>query len=225
MYQMPKNVLIVEDDLEINMLLSAILKKNNIVTTSAYSGTEAELLLEQHTYDVILLDLMLPGMVGEDLIHKIREKSHIPIIVISAKTDVSHKVEVLKMGADDYMTKPFDQEEVIARLEVQFRKEHPSKRNEQIWRGLHLDADKRRIQFNGQVLSLTNAEYDILTLLMSQPEYAFSKREMYERLWTGPYVGDDNTISVHISNIRKKIAAHTSEEYIKTVWGIGFMLV
>lgn len=224
MYQMSKNVLIVEDDLEINMLLSAILKKNDIVSTSAYSGTEAELLLEQHTYDVILLDLMLPGIVGEDLIHKIREKSNIPIIVISAKTDVSHKVEVLKMGADDYMTKPFDQEEVIARIEVQLRKSPQTKRNEQTWRALHLDVDKRRIQLNGQVLSLTNAEYDILALFMSQPEYAFSKREIYERLWTGPYVGDDNTISVHISNIRKKIATYSPEEYIKTVWGIGFML-
>lgn len=221
---MQNSVLIVEDDVEINALLSAILKKDGINTRSAYSGTEAALYLERETYDLILIDLMLPGMTGEALINNIRASSTTPIIVISAKMDVAHKVEVLKNGADDYITKPFDREEVLARVEVQLRKVGVSKNNEHTWRSLSVDLKKRLILLNGQELSLTNAEYELLSLFIEHPERAFSKREIYERIWTGPYVGDDNTISVHISNIRRKISEITEEEYIKTIWGIGFML-
>lgn len=225
MDQLERKILIVEDDPEINTLLTAILNNHDIKTTSAYSGTEALLCLENETYDLILLDLMLPALSGEDLIEEIRAVSHIPIIVISAKVDVSHKVEVLKSGADDYITKPFDQEEVLARIEVQFRKTSNMNNNKNVWRGLKVDTEKRSITLEGQELSLTNAEYDILSLFISQPEYVFSKMNIYERLWTGPYVGDDNTISVHVSNIRKKIANISTEQYIKTIWGVGFMLV
>lgn len=225
MNQVQRKILIVEDDPEINTLLSAILNKNNMKTTSAYSGTEAKLLLENNTYDLILIDLMLPGISGETLIAEIREDSAVPIIVISAKVDVAHKVDILKSGADDYITKPFNQEEVLARIEVQFRKSTLVERSEQAWRALQLDSEKRLISLNEQTLDLTNAEFDILSLFIQQPEHAFSKREIYERIWTGPYVGDDNTISVHVSNIRRKIATITRDEYIKTIWGIGFMLV
>lgn len=225
MDQIPRSVLIVEDDVEINTLLSAILNKHDMKTTSAYSGTEAELLLERDSFDIILIDLMLPGITGESLLQKIRMQSNIPVIVISAKVDVSHKVDLLKSGADDYITKPFDQDEVLARIEVQLRKNNNEKRNKYVWRSLTLDIHKRQVLFGEKQLSLTNAEYDILSLFVQHPEHAFSKKELYERLWTGPYVGDDNTISVHISNIRKKIADITEDEYIKTIWGIGFMLV
>lgn len=220
-----KRILIVEDDPEINALLGAILKRNNMKTTSAYSGTEAKLLLENNTYDLILIDLMLPGISGEALIDEIRENSSTPVIVISAKVDVTHKVAMLKNGADDYITKPFNQEEVLARIEVQFRKTMLVEKKVQTWRALTLDAEKRMITLNDETLSLTNAEYDILSLFIQRPEQAFSKREIYECIWTGPYVGDDNTISVHVSNIRRKIADITVDEYIKTIWGIGFMLV
>src|SRR5690625_1180930 len=225
---MCKKILIVEDDEEINLLLTTVLTNESFETTAAYSGTEALLRMESVIYDLILVDLMLPGMSGEEVIKEIREKSQVPIIVISAKTDVMHKVDLLKGGADDYITKPFDQEEVLARIEVQLRKVTPSKQIEQSekhWRDLRIDIKKRSVYLGDQQMSLTNAEYDLLLLLISRPEYAFSKREIYEELWTGPYVGDDNTVSVHISNIRKKIARLTEEEYIQTVWGIGFMLV
>lgn len=225
MNQEQRRILIVEDDPEINVLLSVILKKTNVKTTSAYSGTEAALLLENNTYDLILIDLMLPGISGETLINKIRKNSSVPVIVISAKMDVTHKVDVLKSGADDYITKPFNQEEVLARIEVQFRKTMPVEKIEQTWRALRLDMERRLITLDEQKISLTNSEFDILSLFIQQPEHAFSKREIYERIWTGPYVGDDNTISVHISNIRRKIATITAEEYIKTIWGIGFMLI
>lgn len=137
-----------------------------------------------------------------------------------------NKVDVLKSGADDYITKPFDQAEVLARVEVQLRKMTSAQENsEKVWRNLKIDMKKRSVTLSNQSLSLTNAEYDILLLFVSRPEYAFSKKEIYEQLWTGPYIGDDNTVSVHVSNIRKKIARITEEEYIQTVWGIGFMLV
>src|SRR5699024_970089 len=153
--------------------------------------------------------------------------SAIPIIVISAKVGVEDKVQVLKMGADDYITKPFNQQEVLARVEVQLRKAdaHSSHTAEKSWRGLKINPEKQSVSLENSELHLTNAEFDILSLFISHPEQAFSKRKIYEKIWTGPYVGDDNTISVHVSNLRKKIAEVTDEEYIKTIWGVGFMLV
>ncbi|WP_243290956.1 response regulator transcription factor [Bacillus sp. FJAT-47783] len=222
-----KRALIIEDDQEINMLLSIIMEKLHMESIAAYSGTEGLLQLENNTFDLILLDLMLPGKSGEELIKEIREKSSIPIIVISAKRDIKNKVQVLKMGADDYITKPFHQEEVMARVEVQLRKSsfHHMQPAEMRWRGLKNNMEKRSVTLNGKEMQLTNAEFDILTFFICNPERALSKREIYESIWKGTYYGDDNTISVHISNLRKKISEITNEEYIKTIWGVGFMLV
>jgi DNA-binding response OmpR family regulator len=222
-----KKILIIEDDQEINMLLSVILTKSNLEPIMAYSGTEGLLQLENNTFDLILLDLMLPGKNGEELIKEIRKNSLIPIIVISAKVDIENKVKVLKMGADDYITKPFNQEEVIARVEVQLRKAsvHLLQTAEMGWRGLKLNIEKRFVTLNEKVLQLTNAEFDILLLFLNKPERAISKKEIYESIWKGTYYGDDNTISVHVSNLRKKISEITTEEYVKTIWGVGFMLV
>lgn len=222
-----KKILIIEDDQEISKLLSVILTKSNTEPVAAYSGTEGLLQLQNNMFDLILLDLMLPGKSGEELIKEIRENSLIPIIVISAKVDIENKVHVLKMGADDYITKPFNQEEVIARVEVQLRKSagRPQQTANMIWRELKINTDKRSVSIHNKELQLTNAEFDILSLFVSKPEHAFSKREIYESIWKGTYYGDDNSISVHVSNLRKKIANITSEEYIKTIWGVGFMLV
>lgn len=222
-----KRVLIIEDDQEISMLLTVILRKANMEPVAAYSGTEGLLQLQNNMFDLILLDLMLPGKSGEELIKEIREKNSVPIIVISAKVDIEDKVQVLKMGADDYITKPFHQEEVLARVEVQLRKTavNPAKQSEIRWRGLTIHKEKRLATLNGKELQLTNAELEILTFFVSKPERALSKREIYENIWKGTYYGDDNTISVHVSNLRKKITEITDEEYIKTIWGVGFMLV
>lgn len=209
------------------MLLTVILRKANMEPVAAYSGTEGLLQLQNNMFDLILLDLMLPGKSGEELIKEIREKNSVPIIVISAKVDIEDKVQVLKMGADDYITKPFHQEEVLARVEVQLRKAavNPAKQSEIRWRGLTIHKEKRLATLNGKELQLTNAELEILTFFVSKPERALSKREIYENIWKGTYYGDDNTISVHVSNLRKKITEITDEEYIKTIWGVGFMLV
>ena len=222
-----KRILMIEDDQEISMLLSVILSKSNFEPIVAYSGTEGLLQVENNQFDLILLDLMLPGKSGEELIQVIREKSSIPIIVISAKVDIDNKVKVLKMGADDYITKPFNQEEVIARVEVQLRKAsaHLIHTTEIEWRGLKLNREKRVVTLYEKNLQLTNAEFDLLILFLNKPERALSKKDIYESIWKGTYYGDDNTISVHVSNLRKKISEITTEEYIKTIWGVGFMLV
>ena len=221
-----KRILIIEDDQEISKLLSVILTKKELDSIVAYSGTEGLLQLQNNKFDLILLDLMLPGKSGEELIKKIREENSIPIIVISAKVDIENKVHVLKMGADDYITKPFNQEEVLARVEVQLRKSTITSRTaENVWRGLKIQPEKLSVSLDNTELQLTNAEFDILSLFVSHPEHAFSKREIYESIWKGTYLGDDNTISVHVSNLRKKMAEITSDEYIKTIWGVGFMLV
>ncbi|WP_245985530.1 response regulator transcription factor [Oceanobacillus bengalensis] len=222
-----KRILIVEDDQEISRLLRVILEKSQMEPVAAYSGTEGLLQLQNNSFDLILLDLMLPGKSGEELIKEIREKSAIPIIVISAKVDIENKVQVLKMGVDDYITKPFHQEEVMARVEVQLRKAsfQPMQPTKMGWRGLKMNIEKRSVTLNERGLQLTNAEFDILVFFINNPERALSKKEIYESIWTGTYYGDDNTISVHVSNLRKKISEITTEEYIKTIWGVGFMLV
>ncbi|GAF11185.1 two-component response regulator [Bacillus sp. JCM 19045] len=224
---METNVLIVEDDEEIGQLLSLIVTKAGMKVTRAYSGTEALLQVQANSFDLVLLDLMLPGLSGEAFISRVREESQIPIIVLSAKIHFEDKVAVLKMGADDYITKPFHQEEVLARMDVQLRKQanHRSERVALEWRKLKVMVEQRAVELDGQSLTLTNAEFDLLYLLMRKPNYAFSKREIYEAIWKGTYVGDDNTVSVHISNLRKKLANISNDDYIKTVWGVGFMLI
>ncbi|MFC5734703.1 response regulator transcription factor [Cytobacillus gottheilii] len=222
-----KRILIIEDDQEISRLLSVILKKSQMVPVAAYSGTEGLLQLQNNSFDLILLDLMLPGKSGEELLTEIRGESSIPIIIISAKVDVEDKVKVLKMGADDYITKPFNQDEVMARIEVQLRKAgiYPQKSAEMDWRELKIHTEKRLVTLNEKEMQLTNAEFDLLTFFVNNPERALSKKEIYESIWKGTYYGDDNTVSVHVSNLRKKIAEVTDTEYIKTVWGVGFMFV
>lgn len=223
---MTKKILIIEDDPEINKLLQMITKKSQLEFVSGYSGSEGILLLQQQVFDLVLLDLMLPGMTGQEVLSTIRQKFQVPVIIISAIDGVESKIDLLKMGADDYITKPFNQEEVAARIEVQLRKNNSSTEyHEKVWRGLVLDTDQLTASLEGAILKLTNAEFDILELFLDNPNRALSKKSIYEKVWRGTYVGDDNTISVHVSNLRKKIALVTADEYIKTVWGIGFMLV
>lgn len=218
-------ILIVEDDVEISQLLQVIVQKMALEAVPAYSGTEALFQLEKQLFDLVLLDLMLPGLSGEDVLTKIRQSTDIPVLILSARTEIEEKVTLLKMGADDYVTKPFNQEEVAARIDVQLRKKVGQKATQLMWKELVMDVNRLTVRVANQELSLTNSEFDILELLMRSPEQAFSKKKIYEAIWKGTYVGDDNTISVHISHLRKKIAVVSSEEYIKTIWGIGFMLI
>ena len=221
-----KKMLIVEDDPSINELLRELFEHQSFSIISAFSGTEALLQSKQQIFDIVLLDLMLPGMSGEEFLKAFREIQQAPVIVVSAKKEVMDKVSVLGFGADDFITKPFAKEELIARVEVQVRRKKVEQKNQAlVWRELSMNLNKHMLFIQNQAIQVTNAEFGILHLLLSFPEQVFSKKKIYEKIWNDTYYGDDNTVGVHISNLRKKLAIYTADEYIKTVWGIGFMLV
>lgn len=224
-------ILIVEDDPDINHLLSKIMKKQGYETVQAFSGSEGKLLLSMEKFDLLLLDLMLPGIMGEELIHDLRTNSNIPIIVLSAKSSLQERVKVLNLGADDYLTKPFETEEVVARVNGALRRckcyssqSITSTPEILTFKNLKLHVEHRDATLNGIPLSFTVHEFDILALLMKHPGKVYSRESLYEEIWQGGYYGEDNTVNVHVSNIRKKLAAIDSDEYISTVWGIGFKL-
>lgn len=219
-----EKILIIEDNDEINNLLKEMLLKEKYQVRQAFSGPEGLLYASQEAFSLCLLDLMLPGMRGEDVLEKIRESSKIPVIVISAKTDIDGKVELLQNGANDYITKPFDTREVMARVRIQLQGRGGVEEKKTVYRELELDAEKHVIFVNGEELSLTKQEYNILELLMKHPDKIYSKQELFELAWDEYYVGVDKTLNVHISNIRKKIKCFSEREYIDTVWGIGFRL-
>lgn len=219
-------IMIVEDDNDINKILKLIVQEQGYKAICCFSGTEAQLRLQQQSFNLILLDIMLPGLTGEELLQDIRKRSSIPVIIISAKSMIEDKVNLLKLGADDYMVKPFAHEEVAARIEVQLRKNYLQQTEKYLtWKELTLDESQHRVVVQRSELNLTNVEFDILKIMLKHPKQVFSKAKLYELLWDDVYQGNDNSISVHVSNIRKKIAAITDEEYIKTIWGIGFSLV
>lgn len=222
-------VLIVEDDVDINRLLCRYLEKEHYQTVAAFSGTEARLQLSMDCFDLILLDLMLPGLTGEDLVTEIRGTVSTPIIVVSAKSALEDRVKLLKNGADDYITKPFEREELLARVEAVLRRSSKQTAESNVskdlsFKQLVLKESSREVFVKGNLLSLTAHEFDILKLLLQYPERVFTKEQVFEEIWKSGYYGEDNTINVHISNIRKKIKDFDEESYIKTVWGIGFKL-
>lgn len=223
------NILVVEDDWDINGLLCKILEKEEYSVRAAYSGTEAKMCIEQYDYDLILLDLMLPGVSGEELIREIRKIKVMPIIVISAKTELDNKIEVLKLGADDYICKPFDINEVLARVEAQLRRyinfSISHKSNRLTHKNIVLDTESREAFIKDKEVALTLREFSILELLMSNPHKVFTRANLFESVWGDDFMGDDNTVNVHVSNLRSKISSvDKDEEYIQTVWGIGFKL-
>lgn len=224
------NVLIVEDDVDINNLLKTILGKQGYNVRSAYSGTEAMMCLEHYKFHIILLDLMIPGISGEELITEIRKTSTMPIIVISAKPGQDIKIETLGLGADDFVSKPFDGKEILARVEAQLRRymlfSNPENKSKVIrHRDLILNCETVEAEIKGQPLNLTAREFAILELFMSHPNKVFTKSNLYEHVWNDEFIGDDNTVNVHVSNLRSKISKFDPDtEYIHTVWGIGFKM-
>ncbi|MEJ8777346.1 response regulator transcription factor [Pseudogracilibacillus sp. ICA-222130] len=221
-------ILVVEDDNDINQLLCNIAKKNNYHTQPAYSGTEALIYLDKQDWDLILLDLMLPGMDGEQILNKITEKVTTPVIIISAKTEKETKINSLKIGADDFITKPFDIDEVVARMESLLRRYRNAKKPQQdvlTYKDIQLDKNTKTVTVNGSIITLTAREYQILQLLMESPQKVFSKPNLFESVWGEPYHADDNTINVHMSNLRNKLTkANPDGQYIKTVWGMGYRM-
>lgn len=242
------NILIVEDDININNLLCEVLMKAGYTCEQAFSGTEAKLLLniKEKAYTLVLLDLMLPGASGEEVLKEIRKHGRLPVIVLTAKDSIDDKIGVLTDGADDYITKPFEIREVLARIQVQLRHiEVETKGAAEVETevktkaGIQEGQGSGRLEFRDMVLTrstfevsiggmvlpkITKQEFAILELLLKNPKQVFSKEDIFEYAWDEPYMGETKTLDVHISNIRKKIKTVTSDEYIETIWGIGYRL-
>lgn len=250
------NILIVEDDININNLLCEVLVKAGYTCEQAFSGTEAKLLLniKEKAYTLVLLDLMLPGASGEEVLKEIRKQGRLPVIVLTAKDSIDDKIGVLTDGADDYITKPFEIREVLARIQVQLRHIEAETKSEveveteaetqvetevKTEAGIQKGQGSGRLEFRDMVLTrstfevsiggrvlpkITKQEFAILELLLKNPKQVFSKEDIFEYAWDEPYMGETKTLDVHISNIRKKIKTITPDEYIETIWGIGYRL-
>ena len=216
-----KKILVVEDNIDIHNLIREILEKAQYQVLNAYSGTEALMILEKENIDLILLDLMLPGMTGEEFIAKVK---NIPIIVVSAKTTSEDKVSVLLSGASDYITKPFDSSELLARVKVQLRTIRHSNTIELKYKDMFLNQNNRCLFINNQKITLTKTEYAILKQLLLNPNQVTTKSKLLELISNDTLDCDENSLKVHISNIRKKIKSISSNEYIESVWGIGFKI-
>lgn len=222
---MSKTILIIEDDAEINDMLRILLRRNGYRTISAYSGTEG-VLVHSREVSLILLDLMLPGRSGEEVIRDLKKKHNIPVIVTSAIHDVNKKVDLFSLGADDYVTKPFHNEELLARISARLRANTDSGSDEVLtYRDIVLNKGAFSVQCNGIAIELSKHEFSLLQLLMEHPNRTCTKSMIYDTVWNYENSADDNTLNVHISKLRKKLKeCHPDEEYIETVWGIGYRL-
>jgi len=225
------NILVVEDDTFISGMLCELLAQSGYTPIAAFSGTEALLRLLQGGFSLMILDLMLPGKTGEEVLQEVRAASDIPIIVLTAMADKDTTVKLLRLGADDYLVKPFDNDELLARIDVQLRKAAlvaaaGSGGTAMLqFKDITLDPDGYDAQISGTKLGLSKREFEILRLMMSHPNKVFSKNNLYESIWGDEFMGDDNIINVHISKLRAKLGAlGPGIEYIKTVWGIGFKM-
>lgn len=218
-------ILIVEDDAHISDMLNDLLTQEGYKPTVAYSGTEALMCFQHESYDLILLDLMLPGKTGHTVLTEVREGSPIPIIVLTAIDNKESTVSLLKSGANDYITKPFDNEELLARIEVQLRNTMTKVNTTLHFKDITLNLEQYEALVNQEALNLSKREFEILKCMMENPKKVFTKNNLYESVWGEEFFGDDNTINVHISKIRTKLAKIRPEtEYIQTVWGIGFKM-
>jgi DNA-binding response OmpR family regulator len=217
-----KTIAIIDDDIHIGDMLTEVLTQAGYVTVRAYSGTEALYLLSQQKPDLVLLDLMLPGLSGEEVLPHIRE---IPVIVLSAKVDVQDKVNLLLGGAADYMTKPFDTKELLARIAVQLRKAEKKADDSVLAAGdLVLDTISQGVTVSGQEVKLTRTEFAILKLLMTNPKQVISKSTLLDRISLDTPDCTERSLKQHISNLRRKMQNVSGVDYIETVWGIGFKL-
>lgn len=221
-------VLIVEDDSDINNLLRGIFERSDYEVVQAFSGTESMFYLSDEL-DLVILDLMLPGLTGEDVLKRIRTKSTVPVIIISGKTALEDKLNLLEIGADDYIIKPFEHAEVIARANAAIRRSKLTKGevvSEEVLRhnNVSLYPDKYETYIGDEKLDLTQTEFLILMHMMKNPEKVHSRDELYTAIWGDSYFGGDNAISVHISNLRNKLRVKSGEDIITTVWGVGYRI-
>lgn len=218
-------ILIVEDDTDISGMLKELLSPH-YETAQAFSGTEAVMCAEREDFDLILLDLMLPGMTGEEVLGHLRRKGSVPVIAVSAKDDKQTKVTLLKTGVDDFISKPFDNDELLARIEALLRRSSGGISSDVLtFKNIKINRSTMEVSVSGKPISLTKREYLILELLMSNPKKIFTKNNIFESVWNEQFLGEDNAVNVHISNIRQKLSKLDPDEtYIQTVWGLGFKM-
>lgn len=221
-----RKILVVEDDKEINRLIRDYLTDNGYITISAENGLDAvRIIRDESDIDLVILDLMLPFQSGDMVLQKVRGFSDIPIIIVSAKSMVQSKIDAIRMGADDYITKPFDLDELFVRIEAVLRRSQQKSSGEDktllTYKKLTLDRNSGTAAVDGKSLVLTGKEYAILELMLLNPKKLFSKSNLFESVWNEPYFKEDTTIKVHMSNIRSKIKKlDDTQEYIETVWGM-----
>ena len=216
-----KHILIIDDDIHIGNIIKEALIKEDYQVSRAYSGTEALYVLSASKPDLILLDLMLPGLSGEEVLPQIKD---IPVIVVSAKIDVDEKVELLLGGAADYITKPFEMKELLARITVALRGSIVSTDSILSFDNLRLDITTHEVFAGQQGVNLTRTEYAVLKTLMQNPSQVIAKSVLLERISEDTPDCTDNSLKTHISHLRKKLLDIGGKEYIDTVWGIGFKM-
>jgi DNA-binding response OmpR family regulator len=225
-------ILAVDDDREIVRALEKLLMMEGYEVVKTYDGLQAIDALVNNSIQLILLDIMMPKLDGLSAMLKIREKRNIPIIILSAKSEDSDKILGLSMGADDYVTKPYNPQELLARVKSQLRRymllgdaSNHVRASQLVVGGLCLDTDSKQLTVDGEPVRLTATEYKILELLMKNAGIVFSAEEIYERIWNEPAYTIENTIMVHIRRIREKIEINPREpNYLKVVWGIGYKI-
>lgn len=221
------NVLIVDDERPLVRGLSASLAKEGFKTIAAFDGIEALNLIEREKVDIVLLDIMLPGMDGITVLRKIREKSNVPVIMLTAKDDSADMVMGLELGADDYVTKPFNARVLIARIRSVARRKSVSDTKHDIfdYKGISVDFNLRAVRKKGIDIELTAKEFDILEVLIRNRGMVLSREKIFDTVWNEPDF-DTRTVDVHISNLREKIEDDSSNpSFIKTKWGVGYYCV
>lgn len=228
---MEYKILVADDDKEILNAIEIYLANEQMTVYKAHDGEEALKVLEQHPdIHLIIMDLMMPKMDGIQAILKIRQDKEIPIIVLSAKSEDKDIVLGLNIGADDYITKPFNFLELIARVKSNLRRytkfsSFQQTKDELLIRGLYLNKKTKEVKLNDNPVKLTPIEFKILQLLMENPDVIFSIEEIYEKVWNEPFINSENTVAVHIRRIREKIEVNPKEPiYLKVVWGIGYKI-
>lgn len=218
---MSEIIAVIDDDLHINNMLCELLSREGYKVIRAFSGGEALAVLEETTPDLILLDLMMPGLSGEQVLPRIRD---IPVIVMSAKVDVGSKVQLLMSGAADYITKPFDTKELLARIQVQLRRSRQITADILEYGGLTLDAELHEAKFGENAVKLTKTEFAILKILMQNPKQVITKSQILDRISADTPDCVESSLKIHVSNLRKKLRDASGLDFIEAVWGIGFKM-
>ncbi|MNM45404.1 Sensory transduction protein regX3 [compost metagenome] len=226
---MNNNILIIEDDVSISDMVKNYLIKDGFSVTTAFDGEEGVVKFLNDDFDLIILDLMLPKLDGLDTMKIIRNKSSVPILIMSAKGSDVEKAVGLELGADDYIAKPFSMIEISARIKAAIRRATKYSTNKEYniikIKDITIDLDSFLVRKNGQNIQLTSKEFDILKLFVKNPNRVFTKAQIYSFAWKEEYYGDENVINVHMRRLREKIEDDPSKpEYIKTLWGIGYKL-